>query len=37
MIEGIRPEFYSKVSSSEEGPNGIREGPVSALDWAILE
>ena len=37
MVECIGPEFYSKISSGEEGSNRIGQGPVSSLDRAILE
>ena len=37
MVEGIRPELDSKISSSEESSNRIGEGSVSALNRSILE
>ena len=37
MVEGIGPELDSKLCTSEESSNRIRESPVSLLDRAILE
>jgi hypothetical protein len=37
MVECVWPELDGKVGSSEESPNRIREGSVSALNRSILE